>query len=97
MQCSSPTTDQNFTHKLQGCRVTSCDTKLPWLCRYDGGGAAAGVTTLTSGGGGGGGKGDRRITLAMIKDEGMGAGGATSWVQVCLRCIALVVADMQQL
>ncbi len=58
------------------------------MCRYDSGGAAAGVTTLTSGGGGGGGKADRRITLAMIKDEGMGAGGATSWVQVCLHCTA---------
>ena len=53
--------------------------------RYDSGGAAAGVTTLTSGGGGGGGKADRRITLAMIKDEGMGTAGATAWVQVCPR------------
>lgn len=53
------------------------------MCRYDSGGAAAGVTTLTSGSGGGGGKADRRITLAMIKDEGLGTAGANAWVQVC--------------
>ena len=50
--------------------------------RYDNGGGAAGVTTLTSGSGGGGGKSDRRITLAMVKDEGLGTAGNTAFVQV---------------
>ena len=50
--------------------------------RYDNGGGAAGVTTLTSGGGGGGGRSDRRITLAMVKDEGLGTAGNTAFVQV---------------
>ncbi|CAK0787257.1 hypothetical protein CVIRNUC_010475 [Coccomyxa viridis] len=49
---------------------------------YDNGGGAAGVTTLTSGSGGGGGKSDRRITLAMVKDEGLGTAGNTAFVQV---------------
>ena len=50
--------------------------------RYDNGGGAAGVTTLTSSSGGGGGKSDRRITLAMVKDEGLGTAGNTAFVQV---------------
>ena len=40
------------------------------------------MTTLTSGSGGGGGKSDRRITLAMVKDEGLGTAGNTAFVQV---------------
>ncbi|CAL5229462.1 g12788 [Coccomyxa viridis] len=70
---------QRLKHLLHRAGMTAV---AQWPAWYDSGGAAAGVTTLTSGGGGGGGKADRRITLAMIKDEGMGAGGATSWVQV---------------
>ncbi len=47
--------------------------------RYDsGGGAAAPVSTLTSGASGGGGRNERRVTLAMIKEEGLGAGGNTA-------------------
>jgi hypothetical protein len=50
--------------------------------RFDnGGGASAPVAPLTSSGGAGG-KGDRRITLAMIKEEGLGTNNAPSYVQV---------------
>jgi hypothetical protein len=51
--------------------------------RYDnGGGAAAPVAALTgAGGGGGGGRGDRRCTLALIKDEALGSGGNSAYVQ----------------
>ena len=64
---------------------TWCLAETDWPIRgrrYDNGGGAAGVTTLTSGSGGGGGKSDRRITLAMVKDEGLGTAGNTAFVQV---------------
>lgn len=61
---------------------TNTATIFSRACRYDDGGAAAGVTTLTSGSGSAGGRSDRRITLAMIKDEGLGSAGAQAWVQV---------------
>ncbi len=89
MQHTEHGTLESLTQKMtqrMPIYVGPCDEICLSLCRYDSGGAAAGVTTLTSGGGGGG-KADRRITLAMIKDEGMGAGGATSWVQVWLHCV----------
>ena len=66
------------------------------MCRYDSGGAAAGVTTLTSGSGGGGGKADRRITLAMIKDEGLGTAGANAWVQVCALIVYTPLLQIHQ-
>ena len=51
--------------------------------RYDhGGGASAPVTALSSERGGGGGRQDRRCTLAMIQDEGLGQTGAPAYVVV---------------
>ena len=48
--------------------------------RFDSGGAAAAPTALT-GASAGGGRSDRRVTLALIKDEGIGM-GAPAYVQV---------------
>ena len=51
--------------------------------RYDhGGGASAPVTALSSERGGGSGRQDRRCTLAMIQDEGLGQTGAPAYVVV---------------
>ncbi|EIE20436.1 replication factor-a protein [Coccomyxa subellipsoidea C-169] len=48
------------------------------------GGAAAPVSALTSGSGAsvGGGKGDRRVTLATIKEEALGTNSTNAWVQI---------------
>ena len=59
----------------------SCRCPLPLPCRYDAGGAAMAAEALSRPGGGG--RNDRRITLAQIKEEGLGMGEKPDWVTVC--------------
>lgn len=51
--------------------------------RYDNGGGAQAPESLSNARGAGGGRSDRRVTLAMIKDEGLGTAGSPAFIQVC--------------
>lgn len=68
-------------HPAHGTLALTPELSAPPPCRYDQGGATVAAEALSRQGGGGG-RSDRRVTIAQIKDEGLGFGEKPDWVQV---------------